>query len=206
MAICTETMKKVDFIAGPGNAFVASPQRLLFGEIGIDLFAGLTEAEHGPDTPSVLITTSEKVGRETIKIVDKLLENLPTSELAGTSWRNYGEVILVDNVDEAYKLADEFSSEHVQILTEGPREALKKISNYGALFLGEKTCVSYGDKCIGTNHILPTRKTGNYTRGLWVSKFLKTQTYQEIVDERASGEMGRLYGQVLWEVFKGREL
>ncbi|KAH7235172.1 histidinol dehydrogenase-domain-containing protein [Fusarium solani] len=198
--------EKVDFIAGPGNAFVASPQRLLFGEIGIDLFAGLTEADHGPDTPSVLITTPEKVGLETIKIVDKLLENLPTSELAGTSWRNYGEVILVDNVDEAYKLADEFSSEHVQILTEGPREALKKISNYGALFLGEKTCVSYGDKCIGTNHILPTRKTGNYTGVLWVSKFLKTQTYQEIVDERASGEMGRLYGQVLWEVFKGREL
>ncbi|RSL69673.1 hypothetical protein CEP54_002193 [Fusarium duplospermum] len=216
MAIGTETIKKVDFIAGPGNAFVAEAKRLLFGEIGIDLFAGPTEvlivadeaadpftvatdllsqAEHGPDTPAVLITTSEKVGRETIKIVDKLLENMPTAELAGTSWRDYGEVILVDNINEAYKLADDFSSEHVQILTQNPREALEKMSNYGALFLGEKTCVSYGDKCIGTNHVLPTRKAGNYTGGLWVGKFLKTQTYQEIVDEKASGEMGRLCGR-----------
>ncbi|KAM0433357.1 hypothetical protein ACHAPT_004234 [Fusarium lateritium] len=216
MAIGTESIKKVDFIAGPGNAFVAEAKRLLFGEIGIDLFAGPTEvlivadeaadpftvatdllsqAEHGPDSPAILITTSEEVGRETIKIIDKLLKNLPTAELAGTSWRDYGEVILVDNIDEAYKLADEFSSEHVQILTRNPREALEKMSNYGALFLGEKTCVSYGDKCIGTNHVLPTRKAGNYTGGLWVGKFLKTQTYQEIVDEKASGEMGRLCGR-----------
>ncbi|KAL6915288.1 hypothetical protein FSST1_006783 [Fusarium sambucinum] len=213
MAIGTETIEKVDFIAGPGNAFVAEAKRLLFGEIGIDLFAGPTEtlivadesadpftvatdllsqAEHGPDSPAVLITTSEIVGNETIKSVDKLLKTLPTAELAGTSWRDYGEVVVVENIDEAYKLADEYSSEHVQILTETPRDALEKMTNYGALFLGEKTCVSYGDKCIGTNHVLPTRKAGNYTGGLWVGKFLKTQTYQEVVDERASGELGRL--------------
>ncbi|XEV01449.1 hypothetical protein FSHL1_006736 [Fusarium sambucinum] len=213
MAIGTETIEKVDFIAGPGNAFVAEAKRLLFGEIGIDLFAGSTEtlivadesadpftvatdllsqAEHGPDSPAVLITTSEIVGNETIKSVDKLLKTLPTAELAGTSWRDYGEVVVVENIDEAYKLADEYSSEHVQILTKTPRDALEKMTNYGALFLGEKTCVSYGDKCIGTNHVLPTRKAGNYTGGLWVGKFLKTQTYQEVVDERASGELGRL--------------
>ncbi|KAM0228562.1 hypothetical protein ACHAPO_010640 [Fusarium lateritium] len=213
MAIGTETIEKVDFIAGPGNAFVAEAKRLLFGEIGIDLFAGPTEtlivadesadpftvatdllsqAEHGPDSPAVLITTSEIVGNETIKSVDKLLKTLPTAELAGTSWRDYGEVVVVENIDEAYKLADEYSSEHVQILTKTPRDALEKMTNYGALFLGEKTCVSYGDKCIGTNHVLPTRKAGNYTGGLWVGKFLKTQTYQEVVDERASGELGRL--------------
>ncbi|KAJ4208492.1 hypothetical protein NW767_001598 [Fusarium falciforme] len=138
---------------------------------------------------------SEKVGREIMKIIDKLLEKLPTAELAGTSWRDYGEAILIDNINEAYKIAHEFSSEHVQILTQNPREVLEKMSNYGALFLGEKTCVSYGDKCIGTNHVLLTRKLGNYTGGPWVGKFLKTQTYQEIGDEKASGEIGRLCGR-----------
>ncbi|KAM0550250.1 hypothetical protein ACHAPJ_009099 [Fusarium lateritium] len=216
MAIGTETVKKVDFIAGPGNAFVAEAKRLLFGEIGIDLFAGPTEtlivadesadpftiatdllsqAEHGPDSPAILITTSELVGEETIAIVDKLLKNLPTAQLAGTSWRDFGEVVLVDNIDEAFKVADEYSSEHVQILTKTPRDALTKMTNYGALFLGEKTTVSFGDKCIGTNHVLPTRKAVNYTGGLWVGKFLKTQTYQEILDEKVSGEMGRLCGR-----------
>ncbi|RSL86942.1 hypothetical protein CEP51_002558 [Fusarium floridanum] len=157
-------------------------KRPLFGEIGIDLFAGPTEvhivadeaadpftvvtdllsqAEHGPDTPAVLITTSEKVRCEAINIFDELLGNLPTAELAGTSWRDYGEAILVDNINEAYKLADKFSSEHVQVLTQNPREALEKMSNYGALVLGEKTCVPYGDKYIGTNHVLPARKAGN---------------------------------------------
>ncbi|KAG5801696.1 hypothetical protein H9Q74_000036 [Fusarium xylarioides] len=216
MAIGTETVKKVDFIAGPGNAFVAEAKRLLFGEIGIDLFAGPTEtlivadetadpltvatdllsqAEHGPDSPAILITTSELVGNETMAIIDKLLQNLPTAELAGTSWRDYGEVILVNDIDEAFKVADEYSSEHVQILTKTPRDAINKMTNYGALFLGDKTTVSFGDKCIGTNHVLPTRKAGNYTGGLWVGKFLKTQTYQEILDEKASGEMGRLCGR-----------
>ena len=167
MACGTETMPKVHFIAGPGNAFVAEAKRQLFGEVGIDLFAGPTEvlvvadqhadpftvatdllsqAEHGPDTPAVLITTSEKVGIESIKMVDKLLEILPTAALAGTSWKTFGEVIVVPTLDEAFTLADEYASEHVQILTQHPREALEKMRNYGALFLGEKTCVSYGDK------------------------------------------------------------
>ena len=167
MACGTETMPKVHFIAGPGNAFVAEAKRQLFGEVGIDLFAGPTEvlvvadehadpftvatdllsqAEHGPDTPAVLITTSEKVGTESIKMVDKLLEILPTAALAGTSWKTFGEAIVVPTLDEAFELADEYASEHVQILTQHPREALDKMHNYGALFLGEKTCVSYGDK------------------------------------------------------------
>ncbi|KAI0015603.1 histidinol dehydrogenase [Xylariomycetidae sp. FL0641] len=216
MALGTETIKKVDFIAGPGNPFVAEAKRQLFGEIGIDLLAGPTEvlivadehadpftvatdllsqAEHGPDSPAILITTSELVGRETMRYVDEILKDMPTAELAGTSWRDYGEVVTVDSLDEAYQLADEYSSEHVQILTQEPRKALEKMRNYGALFLGEKTCVSYGDKCIGTNHVLPTRKAGRYTGGLWVGKYLKTQTYQEVVDGRASGEIGRLCGR-----------
>ncbi|KAI1855652.1 hypothetical protein JX265_006055 [Neoarthrinium moseri] len=216
MALGTETIKKVDFIAGPGNAFVAEAKRQLFGEIGIDLLAGPTEvlvvaddhadpftiatdllsqAEHGPDTPAVLITTSEQVGKESIRFADEILKKMPTRELAGTSWRDYGEVIVVDSLDEAYELADVFASEHVQIFTQNPREALDKMTNYGALFLGEKTCVSYGDKCIGTNHVLPTRHAGRYTGGLWVGKYLKTQTYQEVVSEKASGEIGRLCGR-----------
>ncbi|KAK7709844.1 hypothetical protein SLS64_006086 [Diaporthe eres] len=216
MAIGTETIKKVEFLAGPGNAFVAEAKRQLFGEIGIDLLAGPTEtlivadahadpftvatdllsqAEHGPDTPAVLITTSEGVARESMRLVDEQLKTLSTAELAATSWRDYGEVVVVDDLDEAFALADDFASEHVQILTKQPREALEKMTNYGALFLGEKTCVSYGDKCIGTNHVLPTRKAGRYTGGLWVGKYLKTQTYQEVVSEKASGELGRLCGR-----------
>lgn len=176
MALGTETMRKVDFIAGPGNAFVADAKRQLFGEIGIDLLAGPTEvlvvaddsaspftvatdllsqAEHGPDTPAVLITTSEVVARETMRLVDEILKEMPTAELAGTSWRDYGEVVVVDDMDEAYALADVYASEHVQILTREPRQALDKMRNYGALFLGEKTCVSYGDKvCLSPLHKL----------------------------------------------------
>ncbi|GLI76624.1 hypothetical protein PoHVEF18_004898 [Penicillium ochrochloron] len=217
MAIGTETMKKVDFIAGPGNAFVAEAKRQLFGEeIGIDLPAGPTEvlivadehanpftvatdllsqAEHGPDTPAVLITNSQSVGEKTIAEVDRLLKILPTADIASVSWDRLGEVIVVDTLDEGYKLADEYASEHVQILTQQPREALEKMSNYGALFLGEKTCVSYGDKCIGTNHVLPTRGAARYTGGLWVGKYLKTVTYQEVTSEQESGELGRLCGR-----------
>ncbi|PTU24989.1 hypothetical protein P175DRAFT_0427301 [Aspergillus ochraceoroseus IBT 24754] len=216
MACGTETMPRVDFIAGPGNAFVAEAKRQLFGEIGIDLFAGPTEilivadetadpftvatdilsqAEHGPDSPAVIITTSERVGRQSIHVIDELLKNLPTAELAGTSWAQYGEAILVDSLDEAWKLADEYASEHVQILTERPREALEKMTAYGALFLGERTCVSYGDKVIGTNHVLPTKKAARYTGGLWVGKFLRTVTYQEVTNDTASGELGRLCGR-----------
>ncbi|CZR60768.1 probable histidinol dehydrogenase [Phialocephala subalpina] len=216
MAIGTETISKVDFIAGPGNPFVAEAKRQLFGEIGIDLPAGPTEvlivadekadpttvavdllsqAEHGPDTPAVLITNSKEVGEKSIKEVERLLKILPTAALAGVSWETYGEVIVVDSLDEAYALADKYASEHVQILTENPREALEKMSNYGALFLGEKTCVSYGDKVIGTNHVLPTKKAARFTGGLWVGKYLKTVTYQEVTSERESGELGVLCGR-----------
>ncbi|TKA81627.1 hypothetical protein B0A49_01261 [Cryomyces minteri] len=188
----------------------------LFGEIGIDLLAGPTEvlivadehadpfmvatdllsqAEHGPDTPAVLITNSEEVGKKTMEAIDRLLPILPTRELAGTSWKNFGEVIVVKDLDEAYELADEYASEHVQILTENPREALEKMKNYGAIFLGANTCVSYGDKCIGTNHVLPTRKAAKYTGGLWVGKYMKTVTYQEVTDPEASGKLGRLCGR-----------
>ncbi|CAH0055952.1 unnamed protein product [Clonostachys solani] len=216
MAIGTETMQKVDFIAGPGNAFVAEAKRQLFGEIGIDLPAGPTEvlivadekanpttiatdllsqAEHGPDTPAVLITNSKAVGEASLLEVYRLLDILPTKGIASISWANFGEVIVVPSLDEAYQLADFYASEHVQILTERPREALVKMNNYGALFLGDMTCVSYGDKCIGTNHVLPTKKAGRFTGGLWVGKFLKTVTYQEVTSEKASGELGRLCGR-----------
>lgn len=216
MAVGTETIRKVDFIAGPGNAFVAEGKRQLFGEVGIDLFAGPTEvllvadhkadpftcatdllsqAEHGPDTPAILITTSEKVAKKTMEHVDDLLKILPTAALAGTSWTNWGEVVLVDSLDEAFALADVYASEHVQILTENPRQALVKMKNYGALFLGERTCVSYGDKCIGTNHVLPTRGAARYTGGLWVGKYLRTCTYQIVESDQASGEYGLLCGR-----------
>jgi len=218
MAVGTESIRKVDFIAGPGNAYVAEAKRQLFGEVGIDLFAGPTEvlivsdehadpftiatdlvsqAEHGPDTPAVLITTSEEVGQKSIEFVEYLLQRskLSTTELASTSWRAFGEVIVVPTLGEAYALADEYAFEHVQIFTQKPREALEKMSNYGALFLGEKTCVSYGDKVIGTNHVLPTRKASRYTGGLWVGKYLRTVTYQEVSSEEASGQLGRLCGR-----------
>jgi histidinol dehydrogenase len=242
MAIGTETVPKVDFIAGPGNAFVAEAKRQFFGEVGIDLFAGPTEilivadqfadpfvvatdllsqAEHGPDTPAVLITTSEEVGKKTIDLVDRLLENLSTAEIASVSWKNFGEVIIVEDMKEAYELADAYAFEHVQILTKHPREALGAMNNYGALFLGDKTCVSYGDKVrlllnvmsgprnfvaansrantlykvIGTNHVLPTKKAARYTGGLWVGKYLRTVTYQEVTSAESSGQLGRLCGR-----------
>jgi histidinol dehydrogenase len=227
MAIGTETIPKVDFICGPGNAFVATAKAKLYGAIGIDLFAGPTEvlivadehaspltvaidllsqAEHGPDTPAVLITTSEALAKKAIEHCDRLLTdtNMSTAELAGTSWRNHGEVIVVDTLDEAYSVADSFASEHVQILTQNPREALEKMKNYGALFLGERTCVSYGDKCIGTNHVLPTKGAARYTGGLCVQKFLKTYTYQEVKTEEASGQLGKLCGRAARaEFFEG---
>ncbi|KAF2684639.1 histidinol dehydrogenase [Lentithecium fluviatile CBS 122367] len=216
MAFGTKTIHKVDFLAGPGNAFVAEGKRQLFGEIGIDLFAGPTEiliitdetadaftvatdilsqAEHGPDSPAIILTTSEEVGRKAMAYIDELLKELPTAPLAGTSWRAFGEVIVVDSIDEAWKVADQIASEHVQVFTKNPRDALEKMSTYGALFLGENTCVSYGDKCIGTNHVLPTRKAAKYTGGLWVGKFLRTCTYQEVKSTTASGELGRLCGR-----------
>ncbi|MFM8531665.1 MAG: histidinol dehydrogenase, partial [Ilumatobacteraceae bacterium] len=173
MSVGTESIRKVDLLVGPGNAYVAEAKRQLFGEVGIDLIAGPTEilivaddhadpfvvavdllsqAEHGPDSPAILITTSESVARQAINEVERLLPGLPTNDNAGAAWRDFGQVIVVDTLPEAYALADEFAAEHVEILTEQPREALAAMHNYGALFLGEGTCVSYGDKVIGTNH------------------------------------------------------
>ena len=243
MACGTETITKVDFLAGPGNVFVAESKRQLFGEVGIDLFAGPTEilivadedadpymcavdllsqAEHGPDTPAVLVTNSTRVGEETIKCIEELLKVLPTAPVASVSWKAFGEVIVTENMEEAYNIANELASEHVEILTNSPRDALKQMTNYGALFLGENTCVSYGDKvcnmdrynkseiadhrpqCIGTNHVLPTRKAARYTGGLWVGKYLRTTTYQEVKNPAASGKLGQLCGRASRaELFEG---
>ncbi len=225
MAIGTETIGKVDLLAGPGNAFVAEAKRQLFGEVGIDLFAGPTEtlivadddadpfvvavdllsqAEHGPESPAVLITTSETLGRRVIELVDEILVDMPTADYAGPAWRDHGQVAVVENLYAAYVLADQYASEHVQILTANPREALDKMRNFGAIFLGEGTCVSYGDKVIGTNHTLPTRGAARYTGGLWVGKYLKTVTYQEVTDRATSAALGELCGRAARvELFEG---
>ncbi|MEU9823063.1 histidinol dehydrogenase [Pseudonocardia alni] len=216
LALGTETIGAVDMIAGPGNAYVAEAKRQLFGEIGIDLFAGPTEtlivadetadpfsvatdllsqAEHGPDSPCVLITTSADVAERTLRHIDELLVNLPTAPVASVAWADHGQVHLVGSLDEAWALADEFASEHVQILTAEPRKALDNMRNYGALFLGDRTCVPYGDKVIGTNHVLPTLGAARYTGGLWVGKYLKTVTYQEVRDDAASAELGERCGR-----------
>lgn len=225
MAIGTETIGKVDLLAGPGNAYVAEAKRQLFGEVGIDLFAGPTEtmviadehadpfivavdllsqAEHGPDSPAVLITTSESLARRVMDLVDEILIDMPTADFAGPAWRDHGEVAIVGSLDEGFALADRYASEHVQVMTQNPRDALIKMSNYGALFLGEGTCVSYGDKVIGTNHTLPTRGAANYTGGLWVGKYLKTVTYQEVTDTATSAMLGELCGRAARvELFEG---
>jgi sulfopropanediol 3-dehydrogenase len=216
MALGTETIGRVDMLAGPGNAYVAEAKRQLFGEVGIDLLAGPTEilvvadasadpfvvavdllsqAEHGPDSPAILITTSEEVGRATMAHIDRLLPDMPTRDYAGPAWRDHGQVVVVEDLDQAYALADDFAFEHVEILTADPREALARLRNYGALFLGEGTTVSYGDKVIGTNHVLPTRSGARYTGGLWVGKYLKTVTYQEITNTDSSAALGELCGR-----------
>ena len=216
MALGTETISAVDLIAGPGNAYVAEAKRQLFGRVGIDLFAGPTEilivaddhadpfvvavdllsqAEHGPDSPAVLVTSSERVARATIAHVEHLLVDMPTRDYAAPAWRDHGQVIVTETVEEAFAVADGFASEHVEVLTEQPRQALELMTNFGALFLGDKTCVSYGDKVIGTNHTLPTRGSARYTGGLWVGKYLKTVTYQEVTSARSSAELGRLCGR-----------
>ena len=225
MALGTETMAKVDLIAGPGNAYVAEAKRQLFGEVGIDLFAGPTEilvvadddadpflvavdllsqAEHGPESPAVLVTTSDRVAREAMAHIERILPGMPTADYAGPAWRDYGQVIVTADLDEAYAVADSFAFEHVQVLTAEPRLALQKMSHYGALFLGENTCVSYGDKVIGTNHVLPTLGAARYTGGLWVGKYLRTVTYQEVRDATSSGELGRVCGRASRvELFEG---
>ncbi len=212
MAIGTESIKPVDIIVGPGNAFVAEAKRKLFGRVGIDLFAGPTEtlviadevgadgelcatdllgqAEHGPDSPAILLTTSAKLAHDTMAEIERLLKILPTADHAGKAWASYGEVIVADSDEEMVAIADEIASEHVQVMTADPDYFLKNMTNYGALFLGPRTNVSYGDKVIGTNHTLPTGKAARYTGGLWVGKFLKTCTYQRVTTDAASAMIG----------------
>lgn len=216
MALGTESIASVNVLAGPGNAYVAEAKRQLFGEVGIDLFAGpsevlivadhtadpfvvavdlLSQAEHGPDSPAVLITTSAALAAETVRHIDRLLIDMPTREFAQPAWHDWGAVHVVDDLHAAYALADSYASEHVQILTENPREALDSMTSYGALFLGEGTCVSFGDKVIGTNHVLPTRGAARYTGGLWVGKYLRTVTYQEVTDPQSSALLGEVCGR-----------
>ena len=211
MALGTETIKPVDMIVGPGNAYVAEAKRQLFGRVGIDLLAGPTEtliiaddsvdgeicatdllgqAEHGPTSPAVLITNSEKLARDTMKEVERLLSILPTADAAGQAWKDYGEVIVCDNEAEMIAEADRVASEHVQVMTRDPDVFLNGMKNYGSLFLGPRTNVAYGDKVIGTNHTLPTKKAARYTGGLWVGKFMKTCTYQKVLTNEASAMIG----------------
>jgi len=211
MAIGTQAIAPVDMLVGPGNAFVAEAKRQLFGRVGIDLFAGPTEtlviaddsvdaemcatdllgqAEHGPDSPAILLTNSESLARETQAEVERLLEILPTREIARRSWHEFGEIIVAGGYDEMVELADEIAFEHVQVLTRDPDYFLQRMTNYGALFLGPRTNVAYGDKVIGTNHTLPTKKAARYTGGLWVGKFMKTCTYQKVLTDEASAMIG----------------
>lgn len=211
LAIGTQTINSVDMIVGPGNAFVAESKRQLFGRVGIDLLAGPTEtlviadetcdlemaatdllgqAEHGVNSPAVLLTTSRELAEGIGAEIERQLETLPTAEVAAVAWRDYGQVILCDTVDEMISVADGLASEHVQVMTADPDYFLDRMKNYGALFLGHRTNVAFGDKVIGTNHTLPTMKTARFTGGLWVGKFLKTCTYQRITTDAASALVG----------------
>ena len=217
MAIGTETIEPVDMIVGPGNAYVAEAKRQLFGKVGIDLFAGPTEtmiicddtvdaeicatdllgqAEHGYNSPAIMITNSRDLATETIKEIDRLLKILPTKDTAGTSWKDYGEIILCESYDEMLMKANEIASEHVQVMTDRDEWFLENMKSYGALFLGARTNVANGDKVIGTNHTLPTKKAGRYTGGLWVGKFIKTHTYQKITTDEAATKIAE-YGSRL---------
>ena len=211
MALGTQSIAAVDMLVGPGNMFVAEAKRQLYGRVGIDLFAGPTEtliiaddsadaemcavdllgqAEHGPTSPSILLTTSEALASATLAEVERQLTILPTAEIARVSWAEHGEVIVVDTVDELIETADQLAFEHVQVLTRDPDIFLKRMTNYGALFLGPRTNVSFGDKVIGTNHTLPTKRSARFTGGLWVGKFLKTCTYQRVTTDAASALVG----------------
>lgn len=211
MALGTHSVKSVDMIVGPGNAYIAEAKRQLFGRVGIDLLAGPTEtlviaddsvdgeicatdllgqAEHGPNSPAVFLTNSLELAQSTMQEIDRQLQSLPTAEIASKAWENYGQVIVCDSLEEMLNVADEIASEHVQVMTRDPQIFLTRLHNYGALFLGKETNVAYGDKVIGTNHTLPTRKAARYTGGLWVGKFIKTCTYQRILTEEASAFIG----------------
>ena len=204
MSIGTQSIAPVDMLVGPGNAYVAEAKRQLFGRVGIDLFAGPTEtlviaddtvdgelcaadllgqAEHGTNSPAILLTNSQKLAEATMDEVARQLETLATADVAGPAWREYGQVIVCDSYEEMVCVADDIASEHVQVMTKDPNYFLANMTNYGALFLGPETNVSYGDKVIGTNHTLPTKKAARYTGGLWVGKFLKTCTYQRVAPE-----------------------
>jgi sulfopropanediol 3-dehydrogenase len=225
MALGTETIAPVDMIVGPGNAYVAEAKRQLFGRVGIDLLAGPTEtlviaddsvdgelcatdllgqAEHGPTSPAVLLTNSEKLAKDTISEVERLLKILPTADAAGQAWKDYGEVIVCDSYDEMIAEADRIASEHVQVMTRDPDVFLNGMKNYGALFLGPRTNVAYGDKVIGTNHTLPTKKNARFTGGLWVGKFMKTCTYQKVLTDEASAMIGEYCSRLcILEGFSG---
>lgn len=211
MAIGTASIAPVDILVGPGNAFVAEAKRQLFGRVGIDLFAGPTEtlviaddsvdgelcatdllgqAEHGPDSPAILLTTSEKLARDTLAEVERLLQILPTAGIARQAWEKFGEVIVADSDEEMLAIANDLAFEHVQVMTANPDYFLQNMRNFGALFLGPRTNVSFGDKVIGTNHTLPTKKAARYTGGLWVGKFIKTCTYQKVMTDEASAMIG----------------
>jgi sulfopropanediol 3-dehydrogenase len=225
MALGTETIAPVDMLVGPGNAYVAEAKRQLYGRVGIDLFAGPTEtlviadetvdgelcatdllgqAEHGPTSPAVLLTNSEKLARDTMAEVERLLSILPTAGIARKAWEDCGEVIVCDDEEEMVREADRIASEHVQVMTRDPEFFLARMTNYGALFLGPRTNVSFGDKVIGTNHTLPTKKAARYTGGLWVGKFLKTVTYQRVLTDEAAARIGEVCSRLcMLEGFSG---
>jgi len=225
MALGTESVAGVDMLVGPGNMFVAEAKRQLYGRVGIDLFAGPTEtliiadetvdgelcavdllgqAEHGPTSPAVLLTTSLQLAESTIGEVERQLSILPTSDIAKKSWADYGAVILCDDIEEMLKEANRLAFEHVQVMTSDPDYFLNGLTNYGALFLGPRTNVSFGDKVIGTNHTLPTKRAGRYTGGLWVGKFIKTHTYQRVLTDEASALMGEYCSRLcMLEGFSG---
>ena len=228
LAFGTESVPKVDKIFGPGNAFVTEAKRQVSQRLdgaAIDMPAGpsevlviadsgatpdfvasdlLSQAEHGPESPAVLVTTSRELADQVLELIERILPDMPTRDYAEVAWRDWGQVIVADDLDEAYRIADGFASEHVQIFTAAPREALTRMHDYGALFLGENTCVSYGDKVIGTNHVLPTLGAARYTGGLWVGKYLRTVTYQEVVDTASSAQLGDVLGRAARvELFEG---